>query len=77
MLRDNMLDDLYQTGLGFSQLRAYLSRMLQQITHRYPHAKVVEIGMSRCTYGHKTPITLTTNNQVLELGIRRRRSWTL
>ena len=57
-LQDNMLDDLYQDGLGFAQCNTYLARMMQQITHRYPHAKVLEIGES-CRADIVVPLALT------------------
>ncbi|KEZ40819.1 putative lovastatin nonaketide synthase protein [Scedosporium apiospermum] len=44
MLPDNMLDDFYREGLGFAMYNTFLSRMMKQIVHRYPHAKILEIG---------------------------------
>ncbi|KAE9373525.1 hypothetical protein N431DRAFT_482543 [Stipitochalara longipes BDJ] len=44
MLEDNMLDDLYKKGLGFVKYNSFLAKMVQQITHRYPHTKILEIG---------------------------------
>ncbi|KAI0376194.1 hypothetical protein F5Y04DRAFT_286173 [Hypomontagnella monticulosa] len=44
MLQDNMLDDLYKKGLGFAKYNSFLAKMVQQLTHRYPHAKMLEIG---------------------------------
>lgn len=46
MLKDNMLDDLYKQGLGFARYNSYLAKMVQQITHRHPHTKILEIGKS-------------------------------
>ena len=46
MLRDNMLDDLYKKGLGFAKYNSFLAKIVQQITYRYPHAKILEIGKS-------------------------------
>ena len=48
MRQDNMLDDFYKKGLGFERYNAFLASMMQQITHRYPHAKILEIG-KKCT----------------------------
>lgn len=43
---EHMLDDLYDKGLGFAQYNLFLARMMEQVTHRYPHAKILEIGES-------------------------------
>ncbi|KAL8974635.1 MAG: hypothetical protein Q9197_001123 [Variospora fuerteventurae] len=44
MLPDNMLDDLYKKGLGFARYNSFLASMMKQMAHRYPHAKILEIG---------------------------------
>ncbi|KAL2864256.1 uncharacterized protein BJX67DRAFT_383918 [Aspergillus lucknowensis] len=44
MLKDNMLNDYYVNALGFREYTAYLARMVGQITHRYPHMNILEIG---------------------------------
>ncbi|KAF1829261.1 hypothetical protein BDW02DRAFT_651485 [Decorospora gaudefroyi] len=44
LLRDNMLDDFYQLGSGFQRYNQFLASMMKQITHRYPHTKILEIG---------------------------------
>lgn len=44
MLPDNMLDDFYKKGLGFARYNAFMASMMKQMTHRYPHAKILEIG---------------------------------
>ncbi|RYP16125.1 hypothetical protein DL765_005326 [Monosporascus sp. GIB2] len=44
MLPDNMLDDYYTGGVGFARYNEFLGRMAKQITHRYPHARILEIG---------------------------------
>lgn len=44
MLPNNMLDDLYKKGLGFDRYNNFLARTMKQVTHRYPHAKILEIG---------------------------------
>ncbi|KAL9605858.1 MAG: hypothetical protein Q9179_000968 [Wetmoreana sp. 5 TL-2023] len=44
MLPNNMLDDFYKKGLGFARYNSFLASMMKQITHRYPHAKILEIG---------------------------------
>lgn len=47
LLQAYTLDDLYNEGLGFAQYNKYLARMVHQITHRYPHLNILEIG-KRC-----------------------------
>ncbi|KAI9661732.1 MAG: putative Hybrid PKS-NRPS biosynthetic cluster [Bathelium mastoideum] len=44
MLKDDMLDLIYKKGIGFEKFNSYLAKMLKQITHRYPHMKIFEIG---------------------------------
>ena len=39
-----MLDDWYTTGLGFARYNSFLASMMKQVTHRYPHARILEIG---------------------------------
>lgn len=40
----SMMDDLYVSGLGFSEYSAYLAGMVQQLVHRYPNARILETG---------------------------------
>ncbi len=44
MLPNNMLDDWYKKGLGFARYNSFLASMMKQVTHRYPHARILEIG---------------------------------
>ncbi|OOQ90641.1 putative hybrid NRPS/PKS enzyme [Penicillium brasilianum] len=44
MMKDNMLNDYYINALGFREYTAYLARMVAQITNRYPHMNILEIG---------------------------------
>ncbi|CRG89192.1 Nonribosomal peptide synthetase 14 [Talaromyces islandicus] len=44
MVKDGLLDDFYRIGLGFKKYNTYLSRMVKQIVHRYPHLNILEIG---------------------------------
>ncbi|RAL03665.1 uncharacterized protein BO80DRAFT_400692 [Aspergillus ibericus CBS 121593] len=44
MLPDNMLDDFYKKGLGFQRYNSFLAGMMKQMIHRYPHARILEIG---------------------------------
>ncbi|GAP93361.2 putative lovastatin nonaketide synthase protein [Rosellinia necatrix] len=44
MMRDNLLDNYYKYCLGAEVYNGFLADMVKQITHRYPHAKILEIG---------------------------------
>ncbi len=44
MLPNNMLENWYRDGLGFARYNSLLASMTKQITHRYPHARILEIG---------------------------------
>lgn len=44
MLPDNLLDDFYKQGVGIHRYNLFLASMVKQITHRYPHANILEIG---------------------------------
>ncbi|KAL6716651.1 hypothetical protein ACLMJK_006219 [Lecanora helva] len=44
MLPNDMVDDFYKTGLGFAKYNSFLACMMKQVAHRYPHAKILEIG---------------------------------
>lgn len=44
MLAGNMLDKWYQNGLGFERYNLFLARMVKQVTQRYPHARILEVG---------------------------------
>ena len=44
MLAENMLDEYYERGPGLSTYHHLLATVMKQVTHRYPHAKVIEIG---------------------------------
>ncbi|KAF3769442.1 hypothetical protein M406DRAFT_20616, partial [Cryphonectria parasitica EP155] len=55
--KHELLDLLYSEGLGFSQSNTVTAKTVQQIMHRYPHAKVLEIDTR---IGHATrPIVST------------------
>lgn len=43
---DNMLDRLYSDGVGFQEANRDLSSLVSQLTHRYPHMKILELGAS-------------------------------
>lgn len=44
MMKDNMLNDFYATSLGMREYLQDLARMVGQLSHRYPHMNVLEIG---------------------------------
>ncbi|CAI4215820.1 unnamed protein product [Parascedosporium putredinis] len=44
MMEDNMLNDFYATSLGMQDYLQDLARMVGQLSHRYPHMNVLEIG---------------------------------
>jgi hybrid polyketide synthase/nonribosomal peptide synthetase ACE1 len=44
MVRDNKLNRFYIDALGMSRYLEELSRMASQISHRYPHMHVLEVG---------------------------------
>ncbi|KAL2864310.1 uncharacterized protein BJX67DRAFT_383970 [Aspergillus lucknowensis] len=54
-VQDSLLDWVYSSGLGFAQCNAWLAHIMQQITHRYPHVNVLEIGARG---GHATRTVL-------------------
>ncbi|SPO01909.1 related to polyketide synthase [Cephalotrichum gorgonifer] len=41
---NNLLDDYYVGALGFPKFSKWLGRTVSQITHRYPHMNILEIG---------------------------------
>jgi len=41
---NSMKADLYVDGLGFGKYSEYLAGMVKQLVHRYPHARILEIG---------------------------------
>lgn len=47
MVKDNMLDNHYKYCLGAQVANGFLADMMKQIIHRYPHAKILEIGKIR------------------------------
>ncbi|KAL3291010.1 putative polyketide synthase [Colletotrichum asianum] len=44
MLQNNMLDRFYTDGAYAQRLNAYIARVMQQLSHKYPRAKILEIG---------------------------------
>ncbi|KAL2065966.1 hypothetical protein VTL71DRAFT_3636 [Oculimacula yallundae] len=44
MMADNVLFRFYKEALGISQSNKYIARMMEQISHRYPHTNILEVG---------------------------------
>ena len=44
MAQDGLLSDFYEQGLGLTASNRWISRIVRQIAHRYPHMKIFEIG---------------------------------
>ncbi|KAK0614004.1 hypothetical protein B0T14DRAFT_606389 [Immersiella caudata] len=44
MMKDNMLNDFYAYALGMEDYLTDLTRMIGQLSHRFPHLSVLEIG---------------------------------
>ncbi|OJJ70821.1 hypothetical protein ASPBRDRAFT_126737 [Aspergillus brasiliensis CBS 101740] len=55
-LAQALLDECFTRGIGFARASTGLARTVQQMSHRYPHAKIVEIGAGR---GHVTESVLS------------------
>lgn len=47
MTPNGLLDNFYRQGLGFARYNSFLASMMKQMTHRYPHARILEIGERR------------------------------
>lgn len=43
-MKDNLLNELYPNALGMKECTVYLARLIKQMTHRYPHLNILEIG---------------------------------
>ena len=44
MLKDDLLSRLYAEGRGFAACNDYVAFIIQQISHRYPRMKILEVG---------------------------------
>ena len=44
MAQDGLLSDFYEQGLGLTASNRWISRIVRQIAHRYPHMNILEIG---------------------------------
>ncbi len=44
MVKDGMLDDVYEEGFGLNLVNEYIADMAAQIAHRYPRMNILEIG---------------------------------
>lgn len=71
MESDGLLDHYLDRGIGCARYHSLLAGMIKQITHRYPHANILELGqcyhspihlhahfvLFRYTHGHCGPLT--------------------
>ncbi len=76
MLPNGLLDDFYRQGLGFARYNLFLAGMMKQMTHRYPHAKILEIG-KRCSRTCQMYPFHLQDSQVLERAEPRNQSLAL
>lgn len=44
LTQGNLLEDFYQNALGMNLYTRFLSRIVSQITNRYPHMNILEVG---------------------------------
>lgn len=44
LMKDDLLYNYYSKALGFSEYTGFLAATVAQITNRYPHMNVLEIG---------------------------------
>jgi len=44
MRKDDMLNNLYVQGVGFEEYTESMAEQVQQLSHRYPHMNILEIG---------------------------------
>lgn len=49
LLEDDMLNQFYAKGLGFQEANIWTARVIKQISHSFPHMRMMEIGKYRCT----------------------------
>lgn len=46
LMQDNLLTNFYSNAMGFDIYTRYLARMVGQLTNRYPHMNILEIGQT-------------------------------
>ncbi|KAH6869498.1 polyketide synthetase [Thelonectria olida] len=44
LTKDNLLDRFYEVGLGLKEFSGYLGKTVEQVVHRHPRMKILEIG---------------------------------
>jgi hybrid polyketide synthase / nonribosomal peptide synthetase ACE1 len=44
MTRDGLLDDFFSHSIGMAPYLQEVARMVKELTHRFPHMNIVEIG---------------------------------
>lgn len=47
LIRDDLLSKIYAQSLGIDVYLEEVARIARQISHRYPHLNILEIGWSR------------------------------
>lgn len=45
MFKDNLLNEFYASGFGMQRYLADAARMIGEISHRFPHQNIIELGM--------------------------------
>lgn len=45
MFKDNLLNDFYSRGFGMQRYLVDAARIVSQVSHRFPHQNILEIGM--------------------------------
>nr|A0A7L9EYL1.1 RecName: Full=Hybrid PKS-NRPS synthetase xenE; AltName: Full=Xenoacremones biosynthesis cluster protein E [Xenoacremonium sp. BF-2018a]QOJ72663.1 XenE [Xenoacremonium sp. BF-2018a] len=46
LTKDNLLNRFYEVGLGLKEVSGYLGKIVEQVVHRHPRMKILEIGKS-------------------------------
>lgn len=46
MFKDNLLNDFYARGFGMQRYLADAARVVGEISHRFPHQNIIELGVS-------------------------------
>ncbi|KAH1492661.1 hypothetical protein KXX52_004018 [Aspergillus fumigatus] len=44
LTKDNMLHELYADGFGFSVANTWAAQLVKQMSHRYPHMNIIDLG---------------------------------
>lgn len=57
VIPEDLLMKWFSDGLGFRAGRLFLGRSMSQIAHRYPHARILEIGNNQPFYQSRLTVT--------------------